>query len=75
MTNDLLRRIGEHREGCGSAFVKKYRVHTLVWYEQHRDIELAIRREKLIKRWRRAWKVRLIEAGNPHWVDLLDELR
>ncbi|HEY3637616.1 MAG TPA: hypothetical protein VGK90_05640 [Rhizomicrobium sp.] len=55
-------------------FTKKYGVHRLVWYEGHRDIQAAIRREKCIKKWRRAWKLGLIEAMNSYWDDLFDEL-
>ena len=55
-------------------FTKRYRVHRLVWYEVHDSMEGAIRREKALKEWRRAWKLRLIEAGNPHWRDLYDDI-
>lgn len=70
VTNDLGRRMSEHRAGTGSKFTSKYDVVRLVWYEQHSDIELAIAREKAIKKWRRAWKIRMIETDNPHWEDL-----
>ena len=74
VTNDIVRRVGEHREGEGSAFTRRHRVHRLVWYEQHDDVEQAIRREKLIKRWRRDWKMNLIEQANLYWDDLSEEV-
>ncbi|EFL90284.1 GIY-YIG nuclease family protein [Ahrensia sp. R2A130] len=70
VTNDLYRRLLEHREGKAAGFTNKYDVHRLVWFEEHGDIELAIAREKAIKKWNRAWKIRLIEEGNPMWDDL-----
>lgn len=70
VTNDLTRRVIEHRSGEARTFTKKYKVNDLVWYEEHQDIELAIAREKAIKKWNRAWKVRLIEELNPNWEDL-----
>ncbi|MEM1365850.1 MAG: GIY-YIG nuclease family protein [Pseudomonadota bacterium] len=74
VTNDIARRAFEHREGGGSEFTRKYGCELLVWYEEHDDIRDAIQREKSIKRYLRAWKVELIEAMNPHWVDLYPEL-
>ncbi len=74
VTNDLLRRVQEHREGLVAGFTKKYQVKALVYFEVHSDINQAIAREKLMKRWRRSWKLRLIESGNPHWLDLWPEL-
>ena len=74
VTNDLHRRVGEHRHGKGSKFTAKYNVTRLVWFEEHGDIEAAIKREKLIKRWRRAWKIALIEESNPRWEDLYQGL-
>ena len=70
VTNDLVRRVFEHREEVADGFTKKYAVHRLVYFEQFDDIENAIRREKRLKSWNRAWKIRLIEQFNPHWVDL-----
>jgi putative endonuclease len=70
VTSDLMRRIWEHRSGIRSRFPSRYAVYRLVWWEAFGDIELAIRREKQIKRWHRPWKVNLIEATNPHWDDL-----
>ncbi len=74
VTSDLVRRVEEHRSGAGSEFVRRYGLHRLVYYERHQDIVTAIQREKAIKTWRRAWKVRLIQRGNPEWVDLSLEL-
>jgi putative endonuclease len=74
VTNDLERRVSEHRLGEASKFTKQYGVHTLVWYEPHTDIEAAIRREKRLKNWNRSWKTALIEENNPHWLDLFSEL-
>jgi len=71
ITFDLEARIAAHREGRGSQFVKKYGVHLLVWYEHHAMYAAAIQRETNIKRWKRAWKLRLIEEHNPNWDDLL----
>ncbi|PTW60944.1 putative endonuclease [Breoghania corrubedonensis] len=74
VTNDLVRRISEHRQGIASNFTRKYRVHHLVYYEHHRDINEAIRREKQVKRWNRRWKIQLIEERNPNWDDLFKSL-
>jgi putative endonuclease len=70
VTNDLVRRVYEHRTKVAEGFTKKYGVDRLVHYEQFDDIENAIRREKRLKKWNRAWKVRLIEEANPNWDDL-----
>jgi putative endonuclease len=70
VTNDLLRRVTEHREGLVPGFTKKYGVKTLVWFERHGDIREAIAREKRLKRWHRDWKRTLIETDNPRWADL-----
>ncbi|MBX3447755.1 MAG: GIY-YIG nuclease family protein [Parvibaculaceae bacterium] len=74
VTNDVARRVFEHRAGNASAFTKKYRVHRLVYAESHDDVEEAIKREKAIKEWQRAWKVQLIERANPEWDDLAESL-
>jgi putative endonuclease len=74
VTNDLRRRVEEHRLGQHSRFTRHYNVHNLVWHEVHHDSLAAIGREKLIKKWRRAWKVALIEVENPEWRDLYPEL-
>ena len=74
VTSDLLKRVWEHQNDAIDGFTKNYRVHTLVWFEQHATMESAITREKRIKEWRRSWKSDLIEASNPLWRDLYPEL-
>ncbi|MEE4235770.1 MAG: GIY-YIG nuclease family protein [Anderseniella sp.] len=74
VTNDLERRVSEHRTGEASKFTRQYAVLRLVWYEAHTDIEAAIRREKRLKKWERHWKIALIEELNPHWSDLLPHI-
>ena len=74
VTADLVRRIWEHQNDVVEGFTKKYRVHDLVWFEQHETMESAIVREKAIKEWRRTWKVRLITQFNPTWRDLSLEI-
>lgn len=74
VTNDLARRAYEHRMGQGGSFTRRYSVKHLVWAEEHTEINEAIAREKQIKRWERAWKLRLIEEGNPDWNDLYETL-
>jgi putative endonuclease len=70
VTQDLVRRGYGHRENAVGGFTRKYGVHRLVYYEPHTDITEAIWREKRLKKWNRAWKIRLIEERNPHWDDL-----
>jgi putative endonuclease len=70
VTSNLVRRIYEHRNDVIPGFTNKYGVHRLVYYEQFFDAENAIRREKRLKKWNRAWKIRLIEQFNPNWDDL-----
>ena len=74
VTNSLIRRIQEHREGLVPGFTKRYAVKLLVYFETHSDINAAILREKRIKRWRRKWKLELIETHNSQWRDLWLEL-
>ncbi len=74
VTNDLGRRVDEHRSGRGSDFVTRYRVVLLVWAEAYDDIVEAIAAEKRIKRWRRRWKLELIEKTNPDWEDLASRI-
>jgi putative endonuclease len=74
VTNDLAKRVGEHRDGSASVFTRRYGVKLLVWYEIHEDISVAIAREKKIKGWNRAWKIRLIEEKNSGWNDLTEQL-
>jgi putative endonuclease len=70
VTNNLVRRVYEHRTQAAEGFTSKYEIHRLVYYEQFSDIENAIRREKRLKRWNRGWKIDLIERTNPNWIDL-----
>jgi len=70
VTNDLLRRSNDHKSKQVPGFTKKYGVEILVWHESHEDVATAIEREKQIKGWNRAWKVRLIEKENSGWNDL-----
>lgn len=74
VTNDLLRRVVEHRLGKAEGFTARYGVSRLVWFEQHSDINEAILREKRIKKWNREWKLALIERENREWRDLAVEL-
>lgn len=74
VTSLLIQRIWQHREGTADGFTKRYGCKRLVWFEQYGEIELAIRREKQMKEWRRAWKIELIEASNPEWNDLFPSL-
>lgn len=74
VTNDLVRRVFEHKEDVIEGFTKKYKVHRLVYYEHTNDIQSAIEREKMIKRWKRQWKINLIRQKNPDWDDLYPEL-
>ena len=74
VARDIARRADQHRNDKGSAFVRKYGLHRLVYMEFHEDIAAAIVREKTIKKWRRAWKIELIEGMNPEWRDLWDIL-
>ena len=73
VTSDLSRRMDQHRAKVVPSFTQKYNVGTLVWYKRHDRVELAIAREKQIKKWEREWKLRLIEAQNPEWEDLVDD--
>ncbi|HSZ73851.1 MAG TPA: GIY-YIG nuclease family protein [Rhizomicrobium sp.] len=74
VSNDVMRRTWEHKNELVEGFTKKHSVHILVWFELHEDINLAIAREKRLKRWKRAWKIRLIEENNSGWNDLYDRL-
>ncbi len=74
VTSDLIRRVWEHRNDFIEGFTKRYRVHKLVWYEIHETMEGAISREKALKKWKRAWKIELIEKGNPAWSDLYSQI-
>jgi putative endonuclease len=74
VTNDLIRRVYEHKSGDAEGFTKSYGVTRLVYFEYFGEIEQAIRREKRLKKWPRAWKVSLIEKDNPNWIDLYPEI-
>ena len=70
VTNNLVRRVWEHKNELVEGFTHRYEIHHLVYYELHESIESAITREKQIKKWRRIWKLNLIEEKNPEWKDL-----
>ena len=74
VTSDLAKRVWEHKNDLVEGFTKRYRVHRLVWYEVHESMESAIKREKSIKEWKRAWKLELIENANADWKDLYDTI-
>jgi len=74
VTSNLTKRIWEHKNNFVDGFTKKYGVHTLVWYELHETMESALRREKAVKNWQRAWKITMIEEMNPKWRDLYPDL-
>ena len=74
VTNDLIRRVHEHKNNMIKGFTTKYQVHRLVYYEQTSDIHSAISREKRMKKWKRRWKIELIEKNNPEWKDLYEDL-
>jgi putative endonuclease len=73
VTSNLAARVEAHRDGSVDGFTKQYGVHTLVYFEVHADMYEAIQREKRLKKWNRAWKIRLIEEINPEWKDLSAE--
>lgn len=74
VTSDLVKRIWEHKNDVVEGFTKKYKIHDLVWFEQHDTMESAISREKSIKAWKRQWKIALIETANPRWQDVYPDL-
>ena len=74
VTSDLVKRVWEHKNDVAGGFTKRYRVHQLVWYELHENMESAILREKRLKDWKRSWKLNLIESMNPDWHDLYDSI-
>ena len=74
VTSNLLKRVWEHKNHIVDGFTKKYSVNTLVWYEIHETMESAISTEKVIKNWKRAWKMKVIEENNPQWRDLYQDL-
>lgn len=74
VTNDLMRRVYEHKNNLVKGFSMQYNVHQLVYFEEGNDINTAILREKQLKKWKRGWKIRLIEESNPDWRDLYQDL-
>ena len=74
VTSDLIKRIYEHKNDLVDGFTKKYGIHRLVWYETHDSAESAVTREKQMKKWKRAWKLKLIEQNNPKWNDLYENI-
>jgi len=74
VSSKLIQRIYKHKTGYFPGFSKKYKTRILVWYEVHNDIYAAIKREKQIKKWKREWKINLIENENPKWQDLYGSL-
>ena len=74
VTNDLVRRVHEHRTDAVPGFTSRYGVHRLVWFDSTPSVEAAIHREKQMKNWKREWKIALIERENPQWLDLYDSI-
>jgi putative endonuclease len=74
-TDELIRRIGEHKSSRNDNYTKNSGIHNLVYYEEHKSLEDAIKRERQIKRWKREWKINLIEKFNPEWKDLYEDLK
>jgi putative endonuclease len=74
VTNGLIRRIDEQRDGKASSFTRKYKVSMLVWFQEYGDVRQSIQREKTMKEWPRAWKINRIERENPHWIDFYHSL-
>ncbi len=74
VTSNLVQRVWEHKNDLAEGFTKRYQVHDLVWYEVHDSMESAIGKEKALKKWNRAWKIRLIEEDNPVWADLYERI-
>ncbi len=74
VTSDLVKRIWQHKNHVVTGFIEEYEVHQLVYFEQFDDMTNAITREKVLKKWNRAWKIRLIEKTNPNWLDLYNEI-
>jgi putative endonuclease len=74
VTNDLIRRIAQHKAKLAEGFTRKYGVDRLVYFECYEDVEQAIHREKRLKKWPREWKIKLLEEKNPDWIDLYPEI-
>ena len=74
VTSDLIKRIWQHKNNVVKGFTERYGIHQLVWYELHETMESAIRKEKMLKNWKRVWKLELIEKSNPNWQDLYETI-
>jgi len=74
VTSDIVKRVWQHKNGLAEGFTKKYGIKRLVYYEIHEDAENAMKREKQLKKWRRAWKVELVEEKNSEWRDLYADI-
>ena len=74
VTSNLIKRVYEHKTGALGGFTEKYKVNRLVYFEITTDVHCALKREKNIQAWKRAWKIRLIEEKNPNWLDLLPQI-
>ncbi len=74
VTSNLVKRVFEHKNNLVDSFTKKYKIHNLVYFETTPDINEALLREKRLKKWKRDWKIRLIEENNPTWKDLYDDI-
>jgi putative endonuclease len=74
ITNDLIKRVWQHKNDIAGGFTKKYQIHKLAYFEETNDVESAIKREKQLKQWNRKWKLDLIESKNPDWKDLYIDL-
>ncbi len=74
VTNNLIKRVYDHKQNMVEGFTKQYNVHNLVYFEIHEDVHEAILREKQMKKWNRQWKINLIEKNNPEWNDLYNEI-
>ena len=75
VTSNLAQRVWQHKQGLVEGFTKRYCIKMLVWYELHETMYAAIEREKMIKKWRRDWKIALIEMDNPQWYDLWHQIK
>ncbi len=75
LTTNLVRRINEHKNAEADGFTKQHGCDQLVYYEMHEDMNIAAQRERLLKKWKRLWKIELIEKSNPNWYDLSEDLK
>lgn len=74
VTSDLIKRVWQHKNDIFEGFSKKYKTHRLIYFEEYSSIELALNREKRLKNWQRTWKIELVEAFNPYWRDLYENM-